>query len=78
MAHEREINSIIEQVKPWPAEDRVALAYLLLRDTRKQTREPTPRRTVDRALGVARGQLLSPDDETVRAWVDEHRQEEHE
>src|SRR6266496_2816035 len=55
MRHEQEIESIIESVKPWPQEDRVALAYLILRDMRKQTREPAPRHTLQRALGIARG-----------------------
>ena len=65
MKHEREIESIITRVKPWPEEDRVALAYLILRDMRKKTREPSPRRTLGRALGVARGASEPPDDATV-------------
>jgi hypothetical protein len=75
--HEREINSIVEQVKPWPQEERVALAYLILRDMRKQTREPAPRRTLERALGVAKGTSPPPDDATVKKWVQEHRIRKH-
>lgn len=74
MTHEHEIQSIIEKVKPWPEEDRVALAYLILRDMRKKTRDPAPRRTLERALGVARGASEPPDDATVKRWIDEHRQ----
>lgn len=70
-----EIVTIIDQVKPWPEEDRVALAYLILRDMRKKTREPAPRFTLDRALGIARGNAPAPDDETVRKWIEEHRQQ---
>jgi hypothetical protein len=77
MSHEQEIESIIETVKPWPEEDRVALAYLILRDMRKKTREAAPRRTADRALGVARGNGTPPDDATVRKWIDERRQEKY-
>jgi len=73
MNHEREIESIITSVKPWPEEDRVALAYLILRDMRKQTRAPAPRRTLERALGIASGNTPPPDDATVKQWIEEHR-----
>lgn len=74
MLHEPEIKFIVEQVTPWPEEDRVALVYLILRDVRKQTRQPAPRRTLDRAKGIARGTFSPPDDATVKAWMEEHRQ----
>src|SRR2546423_15378093 len=77
MRHEQEIEAIIESVKPWPEEDRVALAYLILRDMRTKTREPAPRQTLHRALGVARGTGSPPDDETVRKWMEEHRQRKY-
>ena len=73
MNHEQDISSILERVKPWPEEDRVALAYMILRDMRKRTREPAPRRTLDRAIGVARGSSPPPDDATVKRWIEEHR-----
>ena len=73
MNHEPEINSILERVKPWPQEDRVALAYMILRDMRKRTREPAPRRTLDRAIGISRGSSPPPDDATVKRWIEEHR-----
>ena len=73
MSHQREINSIVEQVAPWPEEDRVALAYLILRAMRKMTRDPAPRDTLSQALGVARGKSDTPDDATVEAWISEHR-----
>ena len=77
MTHEHEIESIIETVKPWPEEDRVALAYLILRDMRKATREPAPRRTLEQALGVARGTGTPPDDATVKKWIEERRLEKY-
>ena len=77
MRHEEEIESIIQQVTPWPEEDRVALAYLILRDMRKKTREPAPRRTLERALGIARGDTPPPDDATVRKWIEERRQQKY-
>lgn len=77
MGHEQDINSIIDQVKPWPEEDRVALAYLILRDMRIQTRQPAPRDTFSRALGVAAGSSPPPDDATVKKWIEEHRQQKY-
>ena len=77
MNHEQEIQSIIEAVKPWPQEDRVALAYLILRDMRKQTRAPAPRHTAERALGIARGSTPAPDDAAVKQWIQEHRQRKY-
>jgi hypothetical protein len=41
---------------------------------RKKTRQAAPRHTLQAALGVARGTASSPDDATVRRWIDEHRQ----
>ncbi len=73
MPHERDIESILQQVTPWPEEDRVALAYQILRDMRKQTREPAPRMTSDEALGIAAGDTPPPDDATVKRWIEEHR-----
>ena len=65
MTHEREIESIISQVKPWPEEDRVALAYLILRDMRKRPREPPPQHA-GTGLGSSRGTTPPPDDATVQ------------
>ena len=77
MKHEQEIETIIRQVTPWPEEDRVALAYLILRDMRKKTRESAPRQTLDQAIGVAKGNAPPPDDATVRKWVEERRQQKY-
>jgi hypothetical protein len=77
MIHRADIDAIIAQVGPWPMEERVALAYEILRDMRKQTREPAPRQTLQRALGIARGASAPPDDATVRQWIGEHRLQKH-
>lgn len=53
MQYRREIDTIVAQVTPWPEEDRVALAYAILRDARRLTRQPAPRKTLSRALGIA-------------------------
>jgi hypothetical protein len=77
MIHRDDIDAIIARVTPWPMEERVALAYEILRDMRKQTRQPAPRRTLERAIGIARGASAPPDDATVRKWVEEHRLQKH-
>ncbi|HEV8605445.1 MAG TPA: hypothetical protein VGQ99_08775 [Tepidisphaeraceae bacterium] len=77
MRHEEEIETIIRQVTPWPEEDRVALAYLILRDMRTKTRESAPRQTLDRAIGIAKGNSPPPDDATVQKWVEERRQQKY-
>jgi hypothetical protein len=78
MNHRTEIDSIIAQVTPWPMEERVALAYEILRDMRKQSRQLAPRRTLERALGIAGRTSPPPDDATVRLWVEEYRVQKHE
>lgn len=77
MSHRDQIETIIAQVKPWPMEERVALAYEILREMRKQTRQPAPRRTLDRAMGVAKGTSAPPDDATVRQWIEQRRIQKH-
>ena len=77
MRHETEIDTILKQVDPWPTEERVALAYRILRDMRKNYLQPAPRATLHEALGVAAGSTNPPDDDTVRKWTDDHRIEKH-
>ena len=77
MIHRVEIDTIIAQVSPWPMEDRVALAYQILSDMRKQVRQPAPRQTLRRAQGIAGTSSAPPDDAAVKQWVKEHRLEKH-
>jgi hypothetical protein len=77
MIHGKEIDSIIAQVTPWPEEDRVALAYRILREARGRSRPAAPRKTLSRALGVAAGSSAPPNDATVDRWVEERRLRKH-
>jgi hypothetical protein len=65
MIHRSEIDTILTQVAPWPMEERAALAYEILHNMRKKARDPAPRHTLDRALGIAAGSSTPPDDLTV-------------
>ena len=77
MIHRMEIDTIVAQITPWPMEERVALAHQILRDMGKQIRQPAPRRTLERAMGIAGGTSIPPDDATVRQWIDERRLQKH-
>lgn len=77
MSHRQEIDSIIAQVMPWPAEEQMALAQEILRAVHLNARQPAPRQTLQRALGIARGSTTPPDDATVREWTAEHRLRKH-
>jgi hypothetical protein len=77
MEHGLEIEAIMEQVTPWPEEERVALAYEILREMRRETRKPAPRRTLERAFGIARGESAPPDDAEVKKWIEEYRLKKH-
>ena len=58
-------------------EERVTLAYQILRDMREQTRQPSPRRTLEWAIGIAAEASVPPDDAKVRQWIEEHRRAKH-
>jgi hypothetical protein len=73
MTRKEEIDNLLLHVQAWPQEDRVALAYQILRDMRKKTLEDPPRHTLAKARGIARGSGPAPTDADVRQWIDEHR-----
>ena len=77
MIHRMDIDMIIAQIMPWPVEERAALAFQILSDMRKQMRQSAPRRTLERAVGIAGGASVPPDDMVVRQWIEEHRQQKH-
>ena len=73
MSSRDKIDSINEQVGSWSPEDRVALAYELLRELRRQPLEAPPRDTLSHARGLLRTDLPPPSDEEVDRWIDEYR-----
>lgn len=77
MSRRDDIDNILKQVEGWDKEDRVALAYQILRDMRRQVLPPPPRDTFRAALGIGRGAGAPPTDEQVRQWMDEHRTKKH-
>ena len=73
MIHRDDIDSILLQVADWPSEERVALAYQIIRDMRIKVLKDAPRSTFANALGMGRGDGPPPTDEDVRQIMREHR-----
>ena len=77
MISQPEYEHVLKAVSGWPAEQRLALAHELLSALRGPNGRRPPRRTLDRALGLARTDTEAPSDEQVRAWIDEHRRDKY-
>lgn len=73
MSGRERINSIIQEVKSWPSEDRAALAHEILCDLRPQPLDPPPRNTLAQARGLLRTDQPPPTDEQVEQWIEEYR-----
>ena len=71
-------SGVLRTVSGWPPEDRIALAQDILRIVQIDLSKPRPRRrTLDRALGLARGAGPPPTDEDVERWIEDHRREKY-
>jgi predicted RNA polymerase sigma factor len=77
MPRETEITEILTRVDTWSQEDRVALAYQILREMRIKVLGDPPRHTLERALGMGRGDGPAPTDEQVDAMMARHRLEKY-
>jgi hypothetical protein len=77
MVRQNEIVEILGRVDEWPPEDRVALAYQILRDMRVKTLIDPPRHTLETALGLGRGSGPAPTDEQVEQLMLDHRSEKY-
>ena len=74
MSHRQDMDAILKQVENWPQDERLSLAYQLLRGSAESDEiQPAPRDTLSRALGRGRGKGAPPSDELVRQWIHEHR-----
>lgn len=75
MLREAEITEILTRVDQWLPEDRVALAYQILREMRIKVLADPPRDTLHRALGIGRGDGPAPTDDEVKEIMHNHRLE---
>jgi hypothetical protein len=73
MHRQNEITEILTRVDAWSPEDRVALAYQILRDMRLKVLPDPPRNTLQTALGIGRGAGPALTDEQVDQMMLEHR-----
>lgn len=78
MAGNLDYNSVLEVVSAWSAEQRIAFAHAVLETVRHDAHATGARRqTLQRALGLGRGDAQPPDDDEVARWLDEHRASRH-
>ena len=63
--------SVLKEVTAWPPEHRASLAHAIIESLRQDA--PRKKPTVDRIIGIARGDGPPPTDEQVKQWIDEHR-----
>jgi hypothetical protein len=77
MHRENEITEILTRVDQWSQEDRVALAYQILREMRIKVLSDPPRHTLERALGIGRGDGPAPTDDEIDAMMAQHRLEKY-
>lgn len=75
------LSDILNRVENWPALSRITLARKILESLKKS--EPPVRPTKTRGLsaaeiqGMLRTDRPAPDDEIVKAWIDEHHMEKY-
>lgn len=68
--------NVVEQVKRWPPDYRLALAQEILRTlTPTFARPATHSKTLSRALGLLATKTPPPSDDEVRQWVRERRED---
>lgn len=69
---------VVEQVKTWPADERLALVQDILRTLKSQIVTPDRQEgTLDKALGLLTSQYPAPTDNTVQQWLHERRMEKY-
>ena len=75
------LTDVLDSIRDWPEDTRLALAYRILQSVVEQPAQPAapaPRkRTLQHALGLLASDTPAPDDEQVRQWLDEHREEKY-
>ena len=71
-------DEVLTSIRSWPAAHRLRLAEAVLGSLRQELDSPPLRGVpVEKVFGIAAGSGPAPDDETVRRWIEEHRQEKY-
>lgn len=67
-------DEMVGAIRSWPPAWRLRLAETILGSLSKELGSPPARGVpVEQVLGIAAGDGPPPDDETVRGWIEEHR-----
>lgn len=75
---ELSFDSVVEQVKRWPPDYRLALAQEILRSLTATYGSSAPRsKTLARALGLLTSEQPVPSDATIKQWLRERREEKY-
>ena len=76
MSIDSDYQHVLRIVSSWPPEQRETLAHDVL-ETLKHHATGLPKQTLQRALGLARGNAPPPSDDDVKRWIHEHRLEKY-
>ena len=77
MTHTAEYTDVLKAVSVWPVEQRIALAHDVLETLTETPASERRRPSFERALGIGSAGPVTPDDDEVRRWIDEHRTEKY-
>ena len=70
--------TVVEQIKEWPVDERLALVQDILRTLQPQLDvSEHQEETLDKALGLLASQYPAPTDDTVKQWLHERRMEKY-
>jgi hypothetical protein len=74
-----EFAEVLARVRSWSPDLRLGLAEAILSSLHPLNRADQPRGVpAEMVRGIAAGRGPTPDDQTVRQWIEEHRQEKYE
>ncbi|MDB5333797.1 MAG: hypothetical protein JWP03_4948 [Phycisphaerales bacterium] len=78
MSGNPDYETVLKAISAWPPEQRMALAHDVLETVRHDAQTTSaPKQTLQRALGLGRGDAQPPNDREVAGWVDEHLSEKY-
>jgi hypothetical protein len=72
-----EIEQIMERVRFWPSDHKLALVRKVLETFDKESRSKPRGRPVSELIGIGAGKAPPPDDEQVKQWIDDYRMEKY-
>jgi hypothetical protein len=80
IAEATDLTDVLDRVKTWPVESRIALVKRVLETLTPATSGPSSvrrGRSAAEIIETFESDRPPPDDATVRQWIDEHRMEKY-